>query len=287
MLRRSNPTQREDIFGPSQSWEDVEGPGSIAAAPTKAKPANAGRMTIGGTVNKSMFLLAICVITAVVAWDMTVPEPSGQTFGITSAPVSPMGVTFGGAILGFLIAMVTIFKPKLAMWTAPLYALCEGCFVGGISGVYAMYFAKPGAEGMLADSTIVIQAALGTFGVFAASLVAYRTGLIKPTKRLRSFVVIALGGLILTTFGSMMLSMFFDMPFIQGAHPLGLVITLFAIGLAALSFIFDFDFIEQGVANGVGKWGEWYGGFSLLVTLVWVYVEMLRLIWIIRSMADD
>jgi len=298
MFRTNNPAARNDVFGASQTWDAAhlgqaglsgraaagQAPASAPDAPTRA----AGRktMTLQGTVNKTALLLAMCVTTAVVAWELTIPEANAA--GEMVSAVSPMLVTFGGMLSGLVIALVAIFKPRTAPVTAPLYALAEGFFVGGISSFYAMRMASPDGTGFDPDGSIVIQAALGTFSVLAAMLLLYTTRIIKPTQKLRAGVVAATGGVMLLYLGSLALSLFgVSMPFLHEPNPIGIGISLLIIGVAAFNLIFDFDYIEQGVRNGAPTWAEWFGGFTLLVTLIWLYIEMLRLIWMIRSLMEE
>ncbi len=297
MFRTSNPAMRNDVFGRPETWDDfnsrqggaaalpAEAAGSAAGARAKAA-ARPGAMTLQGTINKSFMLLALCMITAVVGWHLTVPFQDGVNVG---PRVNPILVTMGGAIVGLILAMVTVFKPRASPITAPAYALAEGFFVGGVSAIYASWFARSGAEagGLVPDYTIVLQAALGTFGTFGAMLVAYTTRIIKPTQRFRTGVIVATGGVMFLYIASMVLRLVgIEMPFLHAASPIGIAISVAIIGIAALNLILDFDYIETGVKNGAPKWGEWYGGFALLVTLVWLYIEFLRLIAKIRAMAD-
>jgi uncharacterized YccA/Bax inhibitor family protein len=296
MFRSQNPAGRNDVFGPSQTWgathamTDLEANRAAekAAARTHGGKSTgaANSMTVQGTINKTALLLAMCVTTAVVAWELTMPQMNAS--GEMVSRVSPMLLLLAGAIGGLVIALVTIFKPRWAPVTAPLYALTEGFFVGAVSGLYAVRMANPAGEGFDPDGSIVLQAALGTFGVFASMLILYTTRIIKPTQKLKSGVVVATGGVMLLYATAWILSFFgIAMPFLSEPNPIGIVISLVIIGIAALNFVLDFDYIEQGVANRAPKWAEWFGGFTLLVTLIWLYIEMLRLIWMVRSLMEE
>ncbi len=219
-------------------------------------------MTLNGTVNKTGFLLLLTVLTAAFAWSQVhVP-------GTNEIAAGTMGYVLGGAIGGLVLALITVFKKTWSPVTAPLYALVEGFFLGAISAVFEMKY--PG---------IVFQAVLLTFGTLFALLAAYRTGLIKATENFKLGVVAATGGIALLYLASFVLSFFsINVPVIHDASWLGIAFSLFVVVVAALNLVLDFDFIETGVAQGAPKYMEWYGAFGLMVTLVWLYVEFLRLL---------
>lgn len=288
MFRTSNPTHRADIFGPAETWTPSEGQAQVSGEREADRAATRAvrdkkSMTMQGTVNKSFFLLALCVTTGVVAWNLTIPTSMGGEYGH-----SPLLYLLGGAIGGLILALVAIFKPRTSPVTAPLYALAEGFVVGSASGLYAAIMTERQAmdQGAL-DASIVFQAVLATFGTFGAMLLAYTLRLIKPTKKFRSIVVTATFGILGFYLLSFVLSFFGVSSGLGSVSWLGLGISGFIVIVAALNLIMDFDFIEQGVRNGIPKWGEWFGGFTMLVTLVWLYLEMLRLIFILRAMFDE
>ena len=221
-------------------------------------------MTLGGTVNKTAILMALMMITAVFTWG---------TFFENRDPASITLYMLGGIIGGLIMALITVFKKSWAPVTAPAYALLEGFAIGGISAFYEAQF--PG---------IVIQAASLTFATLAALLMAYKTGLIKATENFKLGVVAATGAIFLIYIVNMVLS-FFDMPmgFIHSSGTMGIIFSLVVVTVAALNLVLDFDFIENGVEMGAPKYMEWYGAFGLLVTLVWLYLEMLRLLSKLRS----
>lgn len=191
--------------------------------------------------------------------------------GGNAAAVSPWMI--GGVIGGLVLALVTVFKKEWAPITAPLYALLEGLFIGGISAQLQTAF--PG---------IVIQAAGLTFGTLFAMLLAYQSGLIKATEKFKLGVVAATGGIALVYFVAFILSFFGIQPsFLYSSSWLSIGISLFVIIIAALNFIIDFDFIEQGARQNVPKYMEWYGAFAMMVTLIWLYVEFLRLLAKLRE----
>ena len=193
-------------------------------------------------------------------------------FTINPAAVMPYAI--GGAIGGFVVALVTVFKKTWAPYTAPLYAVLQGLFLGAISATFEQRF--PG---------IVMQAVALTFGTLGALLMAYRSGLIKATENFKLGVVAATGGiaiLYLVNIG-MGLFGFKGMGFIHEGSLMGIAFSGFVVVIAALNLVLDFDFIEKGVEQGAPKYMEWYGAFGLLVTLVWLYLEMLRLLSKLQS----
>ena len=221
-------------------------------------------MTINETVNKTALLAVLALIPATYTWRMyyTAWDPSAVVFWVV-----------GGAIGGFIVALITIFKKQWAPFTAPIYALLEGLFLGGFS---AMFEAKyPG---------IVIQAVTLTFGTLFCLLFVYRSGLIKVTQNFRLGVVAATGGIALIYVATIFLGFFgVSMPFIHESGMIGIGFSLFVVIIAALNLVLDFDFIESGADRGAPKYMEWYGAFGLMVTLIWLYIEILRLLAKLRG----
>jgi uncharacterized YccA/Bax inhibitor family protein len=178
-----------------------------------------------------------------------------------------------GVVAGLIVAMVTIFKKTWAPATAPAYALLEGLALGGISAFFEVQF--PG---------IVIQAVALTLGTLFALLVAYKSGLIRATENFRLGVLAATGGIMVVYLISFFGRMFFgwQMPFIHDSGPVGIAFSLFVVVIAALNLVLDFDFIERGHGTAP-KYMEWFAAFGLVVTLVWLYLEILRLLSKLRS----
>lgn len=228
------------------------------------------QMTLAGTVNKTALLLAFSLITAVWSWGQVQGAIDPQT-GKLAAHVMPL--LWGSAIGGFVIALIATFAKKTAPITAPLYALVEGVFLGAVSAFFEMSF--PG---------IVTQAVMLTFGTLGVLLLAYKSGLIRASENFKLGVVAATGAVALLYLLSFGLS-FFDIqiPFIHEGGWLGIGFSLVVVVIAALNLVLDFDFIEQGVAQGAPKYMEWYAAFGLMVTLVWLYLEILRLLAKLRS----
>jgi uncharacterized YccA/Bax inhibitor family protein len=213
-------------------------------------------MTLQGTVNKTALALLILLVTATYTWNLGVGDPR--------VPV----LTTVGVIGGLIAAMATIFRPIWAPTTTPIYAALEGLALGGISATFEARY--PG---------IVSQAVFLTFGTLGALLLAYRSGLIKATENFKLGVVAATGGIFLVYMVGFVMSLFgASIPLVHSSGTFGIVFSLIVVGVAALNLVLDFDFIEQGAARGAPKHMEWYGAFGLLVTLVWLYLEMLRLL---------
>jgi uncharacterized YccA/Bax inhibitor family protein len=184
-----------------------------------------------------------------------------------------MGLVWGGFIGGFIVAMVTVFKHAWAPYTTPLYAAFEGAALGGISFIFEQQY--PG---------IVSQAIFLTFGTLGALLVAYRSGIIKATENFKLGVAAATGGIFLVYLLSFIVGFFgVEVPLIHSSGTFGILFSLFVVVIAALNLVLDFDFIEEGAERGAPKYMEWYGAFGLLVTLIWLYLEILRLLAKLQS----
>ncbi len=225
---------------------------------------NSEVMTINGTVNKTAILLAIVVMTSLYTWS--------KVQSIDGAGAA-LPLIMGGAIGGFIVAMITIFKKTWSPVTAPLYAGLEGLALGGISAFYEARY--PG---------IVLQAVVLTFGTLAALLMAYRSGLIKVTENFKLGVVAATGGIAILYIINMVMGFFgHSMGFIHNSGVLGIGFSAVVVVVAALNLVLDFDFIEEGAEQGAPKYMEWYASFGLIVTLVWLYLELLRLLSKLRN----
>lgn len=241
-MRTSNPTLNDRAFEREHAL-----PGMQA-------------MTIGGTVNKTAMLLGLVVVPAIYTWAL-----------FNNNQRSPEVVVpwmLGGLIGGFVLGLVTVFKHTWAPVTAPLYAVAEGLLLGGLSAMFELRF--PG---------IVIQAVGLTFGILLALLMAYKSGAIKATENFKLGVFAATGGIALLYLASFVLRFFgTQVPLIHESTPLGIGFSVFVVVIAALNLVLDFDFIEKGAERGVPKYMEWYGAFGLMVTLIWLYLEILRLL---------
>jgi len=215
-------------------------------------------MTLNGTINKTGVLLICAIATAAWTWNLS-----------TTAPDRALGLVIPGAIGGLIVAFVTIFKKSWAPITAPLYALLEGLVLGGISSLFEQKY--PG---------IAIQAVGLTFGTLMIMLLAYRSGLIRVTDKFRLGIVAATGGIALFYLATFVMGFFGVHLFssVYGSGMIGIGFSIFVVIIAALNLVLDFDMIENGAQSGAPKYMEWYGGFALLVTLIWLYFEILRLL---------
>lgn len=218
----------------------------------------AGVMTINGTINKVGVLIFLVIAGATYTWRMV----SGENPGGAQLYVGL------GAIGGFIMALVTIFSPKSAPITAPIYALLEGLFLGGISALINNQY-----------QGIPFQAVILTLGTLFTMLFLYRSGRIRATPKFRRGIIMATGAIFFAYLVSFLFSLFgLNLGFMHSAGPLGILINLVIIVVAALNLIMDFDFIERGAQMAAPKYMEWYGAFGLIVTLVWLYIEFLRLL---------
>ena len=246
MIKSSNPALGEKTFD------------RLASGYTGAE-----QMTINGTINKTLVLLILVTVPALWVWDMFAKS------GMQAVTVW----MYGGLIGGLVFALITIFKKTWAPYTAPVYAILEGLVIGGISA-----YAESQFKG------IVFQAVALTFGTLLSLLVAYRSGVIKVTEKFRLGVVAATGAIFLVYIVSMVIGFFgVSVPLIYSGGTIGILFSLFVVVIAALNLVLDFDFIEQGAEQGAPKYMEWYGAFGLMVTLVWLYIEFLRLLTKLRQ----
>lgn len=241
-MRTSNPMMKDNVF--TRSLSGVE------------------TMTMQGTVNKTIALLALVVIGAGYTWNLF--------YNQGMAAVQPW--LMGGLVGGFAVAMITIFKQSWAPVLAPLYAVLEGLALGGLSAYFETQF-----------QGIVLQAVALTFGVLFCLLFAYKTRLIKVTQKFRLGVVAATGGIAVVYVIGFVGSFFgWQIPYIHQSGIVGIGFSLFVVVIASMNLVLDFDFIERG-AGVAPKYMEWYAAFGLIVTLVWLYLEILRLLSKLRD----
>jgi uncharacterized YccA/Bax inhibitor family protein len=228
---------------------------------TVARPAAVqDRMTLSGTVNKSFLMLTVLLLTALWSWS--------QFFGSGGNPAAVSGPMLIGLLGGLVLALVISFKQTTAPYLALPYAALEGLAIGGISAIFEQRYRG-----------IAIEAVALTFGVMAVLLLAYRSGLIKVTEHFKAMVVGATGAIALVYLVTFVLGLFHvQVPVLNDASPLGIIVSLAIIVVAALNLVMDFDFIQNGVERGAPRYMEWYCAFGLMVTLVWMYLEILRLL---------
>lgn len=245
-FRTSNPTLTEKIFDKSLNENS----------------AAFGVMTIRGTMNKFGFLLLMVMASAMYAWSLVNNETieTAKTFMMV------------GAIGGLIMAFAIIFKPTWSPYIAPAYAILEGLFIGGVSAFFNALFAK-------SYPNIILHAVGLTLGVALAMFLLYNFRIINVTNKLRSIIMSATMGIALFYFIVWILGLFgVNMGFAFDSSPLSIGISLFIVGIAALNLLLDFDSIEKAAEMGAPKFMEWYGAFGLLVTLIWLYLEILKLL---------
>jgi uncharacterized YccA/Bax inhibitor family protein len=243
-MRTGNPVLTEDVFR------------------AEAVAYDADAMTLQGTVTKTGILLALTVGAAAASWMHIAERPDLATIYL-----------FGGMISGLVLAFATSFKPAWSAVTAPIYALCEGLFLGAASLVINTMVVQQTGK------SIVPQAVALTLGTLASLLVAYSAGLIRATEKFKAGVMAATGAIFLFYLVCWVLRFFsIEIPYVHEGGLIGIGFSLFVIVVAALNLVLDFDMIETGVRQNAPKYMEWYGGFALLVTLVWLYIEFLKLL---------
>lgn len=246
IFRTSNPTLNDRVF---QSGREV---------------AFGETMTINGVINKTGFLLLLVTLGAIWPWTLAFENPQNPLVSV---------LMIVGLIGGLVMALATVFKTEWAPITAPAYALLEGLALGGISAIFEQRY--PG---------IALQAVAMTFAVLGVMLFAYRTGLVKATEKFKLGVVAATGAIFIVYLAGFVLSFFgVSMGFLYGNSLLSIGVSGVIVVVAALNLVLDFDLIETGVRQGAPRRMEWYAGFALMVTLVWLYLEMLRLLSKINS----
>jgi len=217
---------------------------------------DSGTMTVSGTVNKTGILLLVTLLTASFTWRLA----------LNGGNVLPWMI--GGFIGGFVFALITIFSPKSAKFTAPIYAALEGLALGGVSALFSATL-----------DGVVLKAVFLTFGILFMMLFTYKTGIIKATDKFKRGVIAAGGAVMLIYLVNFILSLFgINMPFLHDGSTISIIISLVIIVIAALFLILDFDAIEKGAQMGAPKYMEWYSAFGLMLTLVWLYLEILQLV---------
>lgn len=221
-------------------------------------------MTVRGSIQKFGFLSLLVFAGAAYTWKL-----------VYSGSASLMMTLFWvGLIGGFVSAMVITFKPNLARYLSPAYAILEGFVLGGLSAIVNAQVANK-------YPNIVFQAVALTFGVAFAMFLLYNYRIIKPTEKFKSIIISSMVGILLLYLVSWILRFFgVQMSFLswQDASPLGIAVNLFVVAIAALSLILDFERLEVGESAGAPKYMEWYGAFGLLVTMVWLYIQILKLL---------
>lgn len=263
MFQSNNPALSSATFGKAQTWDQHEGVAS-----------RAGQMTLQGTINAAFILLGICLAAAVAGWGLL--NAYSQYLGITM-------ITSG--VLGLIAAsFVVAMAPRAAAYISPLAAACLGIFGAAASIFWSGFAAASAKVPAAAGGSIIFEAVVLTIGLAAAMLIAYTTGIIRPAKWLLTAIVTATGGVFLFMIAMLVIS-FFN-PGSVGAFwtsPLGLGIAFLIVGIATFNLVVDFHQVEQGVRHGAPKYMEWAAALGLLITLVWMYVSILRLLALLAA----
>jgi len=242
-MRTANPALSEKTFQNLQATSDV--------------------MTIQGTVNKSLILILLLIASACLTWQKAYPSGWSQE----AVPEIPDWY-FPVIITTFLLSLVIIFVKKTSPYLVPIYAILEGAALGSLSSIFEVRY--PG---------IIMQAVMCTMGTFVALLMAYKSGLVKATENFKLGVIAATGGIALVYLIDIILAFFgMRVPFIHENGPIGILASVGITIIAALNLVLDFDFIEKGAEQRAPKYMEWYASFGLLITLIWLYLEILRLL---------
>ena len=257
MIGAGNPTLTPDIFKASADGRRLEGGKSV--------------MTIQGAVNASMILGAVCAASAIGGWTI-----------LSNNPGMVMPMFLGGAIGGLILSLLIFLKPKTAPFAAPVYAVLQGLFIGGISLLYAK-ISEGTKLGGSTGSGIVLNAGVLTFGVLFGMLFLYKTGIIKATGKFIAGVMAATAGVGMLFITVLVMNMFGGNTswFYSGWIAIG--ISAAVVVIAAMNLIINFHVIEEGANAGAPKYMEWYAAFGLLVTVIWLYISMLRLLSMLNS----
>jgi uncharacterized YccA/Bax inhibitor family protein len=274
----ANPALSEKRYETIEKEDEAGWAAPVALAHAEATgapppPTRVAHMTANGAFAKTFVLFLIVLAGGAFGWSQTTVGPTTIVNGVAQQNIDIPGWTWIALLVGFGLAMVCIFRPKSTPYLAPLYALAEGVFLGAISKAFEAQW-----------SGIVFQAILATVAVFFATLALYVFGVVKVTRKFQMVVIGATAGVFILYFGTFLLSLFgADISFWNSPSPLGIAISVVICVIASLNLFLDYEFISQASKNGAPKYMEWYGAFGLMVTLVWLYLEVLRLLAKLRS----
>lgn len=267
-FRTTNPLLNDRVFSPDQAW-------SLSQASAQDRSTT---MTLEGAVNKSLVMVSVCTIFAVVAWQLFQARPEMLYIG-----------SIGASLVALLLVIVAGFKPAASPYLALPIAALEGLFAGGMSVIWSAYAqskagADPGALVGSLSTGLVMQAMMLTLGISGGLLLAYKSRLIKATENFKLGVAAATIGILFVSLGSLLLGLFgVQVPYLWDNGIIGIAFAGFVVVVAALNLVLDFDFIEQGAEQRLPKHMEWYAGIGILITLVWLYVSVLRLLAKLQS----
>jgi uncharacterized YccA/Bax inhibitor family protein len=267
--KRFETIEKDDEAG----WAAPVALANAEATGTPPPTTRVSHMTATGAFAKTFVLFLIVLAGGAFGWSQTKVATTTAVNGVTAQTIDIPGWTWVALIVGTILAFVCIFKPKASPFLAPLYALAEGIFLGAISKAFESQW-----------DGIVFQAILATIAVFFATLALYVFGVVKVTRRFQMIVIGATAGVFVLYFGTFLLSLFgADISFWNDPTPLGIAISVIICVIASLNLFLDYEFISQASKHGAPKYMEWFGAFGLMVTLVWLYLEILRLLAKLRS----
>jgi uncharacterized YccA/Bax inhibitor family protein len=267
--KRFQQIAKEDQAG----WAAPVALADAEATGTPPPPTRVSHMTANGAFAKTFVLFLIVLAGGAFGWSQTSVTTSTALNGAVTQTVNIPGWTWVAMIVGTILAFVCIFKPKVSPFVAPLYALAEGVFLGAISKAFETQW-----------DGIVFQAILATIAVFFATLALYVFGVVKVTRKFQMVVIGATAGVFVLYLGTFIMSLFgADISFWNSPSPLGIAISVVICVIASLNLFLDYEFISQASKHGAPKYMEWYGAFGLMVSLVWLYLEVLRLLAKLRS----
>jgi uncharacterized YccA/Bax inhibitor family protein len=268
MFRSSNPVLREEVFRPDQWRGNQVGPlGSSSKSASLP-----GVMTVQGAAMKTALLTAILAVSAVATATLTVGSPTGT-----------LALVVGG-IVAAILGLVMYFKPTTSPYLAPAYAVFKGAFVGVLTLLYATKFQF--GKAIPADLNLIGQAVGLTIAVAGGVSIAYAMRIIRLGSTAKKVIFGMVTGLALFYLAQMLLSLVFNINFLGAVHgsgPIGIGFSIFVIALAALTLVWEFQTVEEGAAAGAPKYMEWYCAYGILVAIVWLYIEILRLLSKLRS----
>jgi uncharacterized YccA/Bax inhibitor family protein len=273
-MRTGNPALH--VFQKPQSWDQLGSMGSTLGTSIGGSLARSTAMTVNGTIAKSAILLGICTASALGTWHFM--------GGVAVKPSVAMGISLSTMLLGTVLSLIISFAPRSAPVLAPIFAVVEGAFVSAASLFISIRFLGK------FEPTLIAQGVIATLGIFGGLLIAYRAGLVRVGGTVAKIVGVLLAGLCVYSLALILGNLVFNLGIpnlFSSASPWGIGFTAICVLLASVTLVLDFQFIEQGEAEGAPKYMEWVGAFGLLSSLVWLYIEVLRLIAKLAAFTQD